>query len=87
MSDSLAVYTKDVKAWFEDEDEGWAVGWLTDKSVDGKTATLVFALADRKVTWTHPLDQLDSALLPHLKNPPILEGIDDLANLSYLHEY
>ena len=24
--------------------------------------------------------------MPPLKNPPILEGIDDLANLSYLHE-
>jgi hypothetical protein len=25
--------------------------------------------------------------LPPLKNPPMLEGIDDLSNLSYLHEY
>jgi myosin V len=24
--------------------------------------------------------------LPPLKNPPMLEGIDDLSNLSYLHE-
>jgi myosin-5 len=84
----LQVYSKDIKAWFVDEDDGWSIGWLHSKTIDDTLATLIFTLASgTTITWSHPIASLDTAILPHLKNPPILEGIDDLANLSYLHEY
>ncbi|KAJ3357277.1 Myosin type-2 heavy chain 1 [Entophlyctis luteolus] len=46
-------------------------------------------LPGQTATFESTMDKLTAskfADLPPLKNPPMLEGIDDLSNLSYLHE-
>ncbi|RKO98816.1 hypothetical protein CXG81DRAFT_15404 [Caulochytrium protostelioides] len=93
------AYVVGTKAWFPDEEEGWVVGTLTSKAVEGGKLLMAFhpeggaasksKNKDKPIVFERTLDQLQAskfADLPPLKNPPILEGIDDLANLSYLHE-
>ncbi|KAJ3218341.1 Myosin type-2 heavy chain 1 [Dinochytrium kinnereticum] len=87
----LEVYAKGTKAWFADEQEGWVTATLKEKSLTGDTVKMVFGLDARPKdvvfeTSLTKLVQNKFADLPPLKNPPMLEGIDDLANLSYLHE-
>ncbi|KAJ3289168.1 Myosin type-2 heavy chain 1 [Borealophlyctis nickersoniae] len=88
---ALEVYTKGTEAWFPDEQEGWIMGKLSSKTVEGDKVKLVFRIESQKkdITFESTLAKLDAnkaADLPPLKNPPALEGIDDLAMLSYLHE-
>ncbi|KAJ3105937.1 Myosin type-2 heavy chain 1 [Phlyctochytrium planicorne] len=87
----LEVYGKGTKAWFADEQEGWVTATMKEKSLVGDTVKMVFTLDSRSkdVVFETSLTKLVAnkfADLPPLKNPPMLEGIDDLANLSYLHE-
>ncbi|KAI9312548.1 P-loop containing nucleoside triphosphate hydrolase protein [Zopfochytrium polystomum] len=87
----LEVYAKGTKAWFADEQEGWIQGTLKEKSVTAASVKLTFAIDNRAkdVVFEAPMDKLVAtkfADLPPLKNPPMLEGIDDLSNLSHLHE-
>ncbi|KAI9357068.1 P-loop containing nucleoside triphosphate hydrolase protein [Zopfochytrium polystomum] len=87
----LEVYAKGCKAWFADEQEGWIQGTLKDKSVTAASVKLTFTIDSRgkDVVFESPMAKLVAskfADLPPLKNPPMLEGIDDLSNLSYLHE-
>ena len=88
----LDMYTKATKAWFPDEEEGWILGHLVTKSVEGGKVNMEFFIEARQKnvlieTTMEKLEASRYAELPPLKNPPILEGIDDLADLSYLHEY
>ena len=39
---ALEVYTKGTEAWFPDETEGWLMGKLTTKTIDGDKVKLVF---------------------------------------------
>ncbi|KAJ3327689.1 Myosin type-2 heavy chain 1 [Blyttiomyces sp. JEL0837] len=87
----LEVFVKGTKAWFPDETEGWIQGTMKEKTVTETNVKLVFGVDSRgkDVVFESPMDKLVAskfADLPHLKNPPMLEGIDDLSNLSYLHE-
>ncbi|KAJ1561882.1 Myosin type-2 heavy chain 1, partial [Cladochytrium tenue] len=87
----LEVYAKGTKAWFADEEEGWIQGTLKDKSVLPAGVKMVFSVDSRgkDIVFESPMNKLVAskfADLPPLKNPPMLEGIDDLSNLSYLHE-
>ncbi|KAJ3045218.1 Myosin type-2 heavy chain 1 [Rhizophlyctis rosea] len=88
---ALEVYTKGTEAWFPDETEGWIMGKLTTKSVEGEKVKLVFHIDSlrKDVTFEFTMAKLEAnkaADLPPLQNPPALDGIDDLAMLSYLHE-
>ncbi|KAJ3288425.1 Myosin type-2 heavy chain 1 [Rhizoclosmatium sp. JEL0117] len=87
---SLEVYVKGTKAWFADEQEGWVLGSMSSSTITDKSAKLVFTLeSGKEVTFESTMDKLVAtkfADLPPLMNPPMLEGIDDLSNLSYLHE-
>ncbi|KAJ3221486.1 Myosin type-2 heavy chain 1 [Clydaea vesicula] len=90
-SRSLDVFVKDTRAWFSDDQEGWIVGFLLSKEVNDGKVKLIFKIGSRGKdhvfeTTMDKLEKSKFADLPHLKNPPMLEGIDDLANLSYLHE-
>ncbi|KAJ3095982.1 Myosin type-2 heavy chain 1 [Phlyctochytrium planicorne] len=87
----ISCLMQGTKAWFPDEQEGWITGTLKDKSVNDDKVQMVFTIETRgkDVTFDASLSKLVASKfqeLPPLKNPPILEGIDDLANLSYLHE-
>ncbi|KAJ1548826.1 Myosin type-2 heavy chain 1 [Cladochytrium tenue] len=87
----LEVYAKGTKAWFADEQEGWIQGTLKEKAVSATSVKMVFSVdtKGKDIIFEAPMDKLVAtkfADLPPLKNPPMLEGIDDLSNLSYLHE-
>ncbi|KAG0233319.1 Myosin type-2 heavy chain 1 [Actinomortierella wolfii] len=90
MSTTLDAYIKDTKCWFTDAKEGWISGTLTNKEItaDGKV-TLTFVDdngKDQVFTSTLAKIQENSEILPPLRNPPLLEGTEDLTNLSYLNE-
>lgn len=78
----LEIYTQGTLCWFPDDIEGWIVGRVESKAIESNSFKLVFKLSLNR----SDVIITSEALLPPLKNPPVLEGIDDLANLSYLHE-
>ncbi|KAI9352288.1 P-loop containing nucleoside triphosphate hydrolase protein [Zopfochytrium polystomum] len=87
----LDFFHKGTQAWFPDGREGWVLGILQEKTLSASSVRLLFTLEDQDqdLVYEENLGQLLStnfASLPPLKNPPMLEGIDDLSNLSYLHE-
>ncbi|KAI9202954.1 P-loop containing nucleoside triphosphate hydrolase protein [Polychytrium aggregatum] len=88
---ALKDYSKGTKAYFADDSEGWSIATLQSNVVDGDKLTLSFRLdaTGKEFTFSSSLSKLAAekfAGLPPLKNPPMLEGTDDLATLSYLHE-
>ncbi|KAF9895908.1 Myosin type-2 heavy chain 1, partial [Lobosporangium transversale] len=88
---SLETYVKGTKCWFTDEKEGWISAALTNKEVtaDGKV-TLTFQDDNGKdhvfSSTLIKIKESNDAILPPLRNPPLLEGTEDLTNLSYLNE-
>ncbi|KAJ3137896.1 Myosin type-2 heavy chain 1 [Physocladia obscura] len=78
------------KVWFADDVEGWIVAVLKEQLQTDEKIRMVFEAPLRKdIVYESPLATLiqsNFSTLPPLKNPPMLEGIDDLSNLSYLHE-
>ncbi|ORY03520.1 myosin-2 [Basidiobolus meristosporus CBS 931.73] len=89
IAQSLEVYTKNTNVWLEDDKEGWISGQVLSSKTDDTKAYLEIRDATGKVVnLEFSLDKLlkKKVELPPLCNPPILEGIDDLTNLSYLHE-
>ncbi|KAJ3121300.1 Myosin type-2 heavy chain 1 [Physocladia obscura] len=86
----LDAFVKGTKAWFADAEEGWMQGTMKASSISDKVVKLTFTLESGKdIFFESTMDKLATskfADLPPLKNPPMLEGIDDLSNLSYLHE-
>ncbi|KAJ3022959.1 Myosin type-2 heavy chain 1 [Thoreauomyces humboldtii] len=87
---ALEVYTKGTEAWFQHDNEGWVLGKMTTKTITGDDVKLVFQVeSGPDVTFASTLTKLNAnkaADLPPLQNPPALDGTDDLAFLSYLHE-
>ena len=64
---------------------------MTEKAVTNQKISLSFTLDsnNQAVKYEETIANLEKSSwedLPHLKNPPHLEGADDLTNLSYLHE-
>ncbi|KAG0201484.1 Myosin type-2 heavy chain 1 [Mortierella sp. GBA30] len=88
---SLDTYDKGTKCWFTDEKEGWISATLTTKDVtaDGKV-TLTFVDDNGKdhvfSSTLAKIKETSNAELPPMRNPPLLEGTEDLTNLSYLNE-
>ncbi|KAI8803826.1 P-loop containing nucleoside triphosphate hydrolase protein [Cladochytrium replicatum] len=90
-SSGLEAYVKGTKAWFADDEEGWMRGVLQSKTITGDNVQMLFKLEKRnkEVKFESTITKLAANKfndLPPLDNPPLLQGIDDLANLSYLHE-
>lgn len=87
---ALAAYSEGSEAWFPDEDEGWIMGKLDTISITDTDVSMTFTTtAGNAVEFKKTVKELlDSSFtnLPPLQNPPVLDGIDDLAQLSYLHE-
>ncbi|KAJ3218489.1 Myosin type-2 heavy chain 1 [Dinochytrium kinnereticum] len=91
VENPLDVFSKGTKAWFPDDQEGWITGTLKDKVINDDAVKMTFTVESRQkdIVFESTITKLVANKfqeLPPLKNPPILEGIDDLANLSYLHE-
>ncbi|KAG0015544.1 Myosin type-2 heavy chain 1 [Entomortierella chlamydospora] len=88
---SLEAYIKDTKCWFTDDKEGWISASLTTKDVgaDGKV-TMTFVDDNGKdhvfTSTLVKIQESNNTILPPMRNPPLLEGTEDLTNLSYLNE-
>ncbi|KAF8930467.1 Myosin type-2 heavy chain 1 [Dissophora ornata] len=88
---SLETYVKGTQCWFTDDKEGWISATLSvnDVAADGKV-TLTFVDDNGKdhvfSSTLAKIEELKSANLPPMRNPPLLEGTEDLTNLSYLNE-
>ncbi|KAI1889663.1 hypothetical protein AGOR_G00165260 [Albula goreensis] len=77
------LYTKYARVWIPDVEEVWKSAELTKDYKHGDSL-LHLQLEDGK-TFEHKLDPKTNNL-PHLRNPDILVGENDLTALSYLHE-
>ncbi|XP_061077143.1 unconventional myosin-Va isoform X3 [Conger conger] len=77
------LYTKYARVWIPDAEEVWKSAELTKDYKQGDTA-LQLQLED-ETNLEHKLDP-KTKNLPHLRNPDILVGENDLTALSYLHE-
>ncbi|XP_036399234.1 unconventional myosin-Va-like isoform X1 [Megalops cyprinoides] len=77
------LYTKYARVWIPDADEVWKSAELAKDYKQGD-ASLQLRLEDGK-DIEHKLDP-KTKNLPHLRNPDILVGENDLTALSYLHE-
>ncbi|XP_060734395.1 unconventional myosin-Va isoform X2 [Tachysurus vachellii] len=77
------LYTKYARVWIPDPEEVWRSAELT-KDYKPTDTSLHLQLEDGKCL-EHKLDPKTKAL-PHLRNPDILVGENDLTALSYLHE-
>uniref|UniRef100_A0A674DXK8 Myosin VA n=1 Tax=Salmo trutta TaxID=8032 RepID=A0A674DXK8_SALTR len=77
------LYTKFARVWIPDADEVWKSAELTKNYKHGDS-TLHLTLEDG-MDIEHKLDD-KTKNLPHLRNPDILVGENDLTALSYLHE-
>ena len=89
--DRLDVYTKSTKAWFKDPQEGYIVATLSQSTRTPKQIQMKFTSDSdgKEIVFEEDLLKLEQngfESLPFLKNPPRLEGADDLTTLSYLHE-
>lgn len=90
-NDTLSFYTIGTRAWFKDEEEGFITGTLSNRLVEGDKVELTFIIEGQlepKIisTTLKQLEKTKFSILPPLRNPPVLEGIDDLTLLSHLHE-
>ncbi|CED82498.1 myosin 5 [Phaffia rhodozyma] len=83
-------YTKGTKVWFPDKELGWISGQVTSKETN-EAGQIVLSFVDEKgkestVNASSEASLLSSEGLPPLRNPPLLENQEDLANLSNLNE-
>ncbi|KAF9995850.1 Myosin type-2 heavy chain 1, partial [Modicella reniformis] len=88
---SLDTYVTGTKCWFSDEKEGWVSADLTTKDIagDGKVAMTFVDESGKDHVFTSTLAKIQESgndILPPMRNPPLLEGTEDLTNLSYLNE-
>ncbi|KNE68519.1 hypothetical protein AMAG_12690 [Allomyces macrogynus ATCC 38327] len=82
----LALYSPGTSVWVPDDMDGWRAATVhaVIRQSDLVTVKVVDDRGhDRSVTTALTKSTDD---LPPLRNPPMLEGIEDLTNLSYLHE-
>jgi len=85
----LTFYNKGTRAWIQDDVEGFVSGTVVSNDVSGDSCTLVFEVEGRDEPFSVTIKKVDSDVsekLPPLRNPPVLEGVDDLTLLSHLNE-
>ncbi|KAF9925847.1 Myosin type-2 heavy chain 1 [Linnemannia zychae] len=88
---SLDTYVKGTQCWFTDEKEGWISATLSTKDVvaDGKVTLTFIDETGKNHVFSSTLVKIkesNDGNLPPMRNPPLLEGTEDLTNLSYLNE-
>lgn len=85
----LTFYNKGTKAWIQDDVEGFVSGTVVSNDISGNSCTLVFDVEGRDKPFSVTITKGDKDIndkLPPLRNPPVLEGVDDLTLLSHLNE-
>ncbi|ORX90250.1 hypothetical protein K493DRAFT_325932 [Basidiobolus meristosporus CBS 931.73] len=78
------TFEQDTQVWLADQEDGWVKGQIVSKRIED--STVYFEMKTDGDQYSLEKVKCKQADLPPLCNPPILEGIDDLTNLSYLHE-
>ncbi|KAJ3387730.1 Myosin type-2 heavy chain 1 [Chytriomyces hyalinus] len=86
LAKALQDYKKGYYGYFEDKNEAWVMGVVTaDAVVSEGSLQVAFRLDGNETREVKvPVAALDS--LPPLKNPDNMDFVDDLSQLSYLHE-
>ncbi|XP_065086171.1 unconventional myosin-Vb isoform X2 [Ochlerotatus camptorhynchus] len=79
---STELYVKDARVWIPHADKVWQGAVVLRDYKEGDTSLEL--ITDRKEPHTVQLKSPSD--LPHLRNPAILIGQNDLTALSYLHE-
>ncbi|KAE9974102.1 hypothetical protein BLS_000607 [Venturia inaequalis] len=85
----MDIYQIGTEAWVQTKDNDWIAAKVESKVVDGDKVKLTFLLDNgekRDFDTTLAGVKDDSPGLPPLRNPPQLEGSDDLTSLSHLNE-
>ncbi|KAJ1818179.1 Myosin type-2 heavy chain 1 [Coemansia sp. RSA 2675] len=74
--------------YFADNELAWVQAVLKEKSVANSAVRMVFDRDGTEYRFEATMEELmrRHKTLPPLCNPPVLEGIDDLTNLSHLNE-
>ena len=77
------------RCWYPDKKEGWVGSEVTKFSQPEEGKFLLELKLENGETVeieTETLNESQNEKLPLLRNPPILEAIEDLTSLSYLNE-
>ncbi|XP_034763494.2 unconventional myosin-Vc-like isoform X2 [Acipenser ruthenus] len=77
------LYTKYNRVWIPDPEDVWKSAEITKDYKPGEN--VLELLLEEGTELKYPLDSVTKDL-PHLRNPDILVGENDLTALSYLHE-
>lgn len=85
LSAMSGLYTRGTLVWVENKDEVWKCARLKSDFKSGDGQIVAEDTEDVSVEVVIKID-LKSPKLPHLRNPDILLGANDLTTLSYLHE-
>ncbi|KAF8599055.1 myosin 5 [Ceratobasidium sp. AG-I] len=86
MSD---IYTRGTRVWIVDKDSGWISAEVQNIT---RTDTKIKIVLQDERGKEHNIDTTEQDIkdakdyLPPLRNPPLLEAVDDLATLSHLNE-
>ncbi|KAF9393311.1 Myosin type-2 heavy chain 1 [Podila verticillata] len=87
---ALDTYIKGTQCWFTDDKEGWISAALNTKDVADGKVTMTFVDDNGKdhvfSSTLAKIEESNNELLPPMRNPPLLEGTEDLTNLSFLNE-
>ncbi|KAI8612433.1 P-loop containing nucleoside triphosphate hydrolase protein [Chytriomyces sp. MP71] len=87
LSKAILDYRRGYVGYFEDNEEGWIMAEITSDAVvhDGSIVVSFRMLHNGETRQlSTPISALDT--LPPLKNPDNMDYVDDLSQLSYLHE-
>ncbi|XP_044744142.1 unconventional myosin-Va isoform X3 [Coccinella septempunctata] len=79
---TLELYTKGARVWIPHPENVWETAELKENYSSTKKTLDVITLNNE----TKTLNVKDEEALPHLRNPALLIGGNDLTSLSYLHE-
>ncbi|XP_041356072.1 unconventional myosin-Vb-like [Gigantopelta aegis] len=74
------IYSKGARIWIPDQDQVWRAAKLLEDYTGQKEINIQYEDGEDAVI------QIDKKNLPHLRNPDILIGENDLTSLSYLNE-
>ncbi|KAJ3239300.1 Myosin type-2 heavy chain 1 [Chytriomyces hyalinus] len=86
LTKALQDYKKGYYGYFEDKTDGWIMGVVTaDASISEGALSVSFRIEGGETREVKvPVSALET--LPPLKNPDNMDYVDDLSQLSYLHE-
>lgn len=84
----MSSYEVGTRCWYPNTEQGWIGGEITKNIKEGDKFHLDLTLESGEIIEiiTDNFDEQKNDKLPLLRNPPILESIEDLTSLSYLNE-